>query len=234
MVFLDVNLKDSRGRNLVKTAKLKGECNMEKLKELLGEELFEQVKEKLGDTKIMIDDGNFIPKQRFDEVNQQKNEYKDMLKERDEQLKELKKKATDSEELSKKIEELQNQNEQTVSEYEQKLQKQSFDFELERAISKQDAKNVKAVKALLDTEKIKFEDGKLIGLEDQLKEVKENEPYLFGPDLKGREPHKTTQTPPAYKNNPWKVETKNLTEQGRILKEDPELAERLKAEAGVN
>lgn len=34
-------------------------------------------------------------------------------------------------------------------------------------------------------------------------------------------------------NNPWKRETFNLTEQGRILKENRQIAERLKAEAGV-
>lgn len=33
--------------------------------------------------------------------------------------------------------------------------------------------------------------------------------------------------------NPWKRETRNLTEQGRIVKTDPQLAARLKKEAGV-
>ncbi len=33
--------------------------------------------------------------------------------------------------------------------------------------------------------------------------------------------------------NPWKPETFNLTEQGRLLREKPELARRLMAEAGV-
>ena len=70
---------------------------MDKLKELLGEELFSQVKEKIGDVKIMIDDGNFIPKARFDQVNEEKKELKEMLKERDKQLEDIKKKAKDSE-----------------------------------------------------------------------------------------------------------------------------------------
>jgi hypothetical protein len=35
------------------------------------------------------------------------------------------------------------------------------------------------------------------------------------------------------KSNPWKKETRNLTEQGRIKRENPELAERLKREAGA-
>ena len=212
---------------------------MDKLKEILGEELFSQVKEKLGDNEILIDDGTYIknddgsyvPKARFDQVNEQKNQYKDMLEGRDKQLKELKNKAKDSEELTAQIEELQQTNEQTVNEYETKLKEQSFNFALEKEISKYEAKNVKAVKALLDTEKIKYEDNKLFGVEEQLKELKENEPYLFGADLQGRKPHETKTPPPAQKN-PWSKEHFNLTEQGRILKEDPELAEKLKAAAG--
>lgn len=33
--------------------------------------------------------------------------------------------------------------------------------------------------------------------------------------------------------NPWKKETRNLTEQGRLTRENPELAKRFKAEAGI-
>lgn len=33
--------------------------------------------------------------------------------------------------------------------------------------------------------------------------------------------------------NPWKKETYNLTEQGKIIRENPELAQKLKAQAGV-
>ena len=203
---------------------------MDKLKELLGEELFNQVKEKLGDTKVMIDDGNFIPKSRFDEVNGERQELKNFLKERDDQLKDLKKQAKDSEELTGKINELQEQNEKTVEEYEDKLKSQRFNFAVERELSKVEAKNVKAVKALIDLEKVKLDGETLIGLDEQVKEIKESEPYLFGADLKGRKPHETKETPPPPKN-PWSKENFNLTEQGRLLKEDPELAEQLKAAA---
>jgi hypothetical protein len=33
--------------------------------------------------------------------------------------------------------------------------------------------------------------------------------------------------------NPWKKETLNLTEQARLLREDPELAKQMKAAAGA-
>jgi len=42
--------------------------------------------------------------------------------------------------------------------------------------------------------------------------------------------------PPGAGNpevNPWKPETFNLTQQGKILKEDPAKATRMKAEAGI-
>ena len=40
--------------------------------------------------------------------------------------------------------------------------------------------------------------------------------------------------PVAGKDNPWSREGYNLTEQGRIMRTDPKLAERLKAAAGAN
>lgn len=55
---------------------------MEDLKNLLGEELFNKIQEKLGDKKVMVDD-NFIPKTRFDQVNQEKNNLKKQLDELD-------------------------------------------------------------------------------------------------------------------------------------------------------
>lgn len=43
------------------------------LKELLGEDLYSQVTAKLGDKKIVVDDGNLIPKSKLDQVNKDKN-----------------------------------------------------------------------------------------------------------------------------------------------------------------
>lgn len=207
---------------------------MEKLKELLGEDLYKQVTEKLGDKKVFVDDGNYIPKQRFDEVNNEKKELQLQIRDRDKQLEELMEQAQDNQKLRNKIAELQQTNDEVKNEYEQKIREQRFNFSLEQALVRLQAKNVKAAKALVDTEKISIDDnGNLIGFEEQIKQIKEENDYLFGPDLKGNRPDDTQQTPPAVKNNPWKKESLNLTEQGRILKEDPKLAERLKSEAGV-
>ena len=178
---------------------------------------------------------NMIPKHRFDEVNNTVKTLQEQIQQSETKLEELKKSAGSAEELKQKIEELQRQNTEEKAELQKKLEKQSFDFALERALSAAEAKNPRAVKALLDTEKIKLDGETLLGLDDQLKALKESDAYLFGEDdplLKGREPNKSKGK--ASSNvNPWKKDQVNLTEQGRILKTDPDLAKQLMEEAGI-
>lgn len=150
------------------------------LKNILGEELAAQVEEKLGDKKLLVNDGNYIPKGKFDDLNTEKNTYKAQLEERDRQLEDLKKKAAGNEDLAKQLEDLQNQNKQSSDEYESKLAEQKKDFAIETAILKAKAKNPKAVKALLDASKVEHKDNKLYGLDEQLAELKKSDSYLFG------------------------------------------------------
>lgn len=205
------------------------------LKELLGEELYSQVKDKAGDHKLaVVNDGNWFPKEKFDAVNTDNKELKQTIKERDEQLQDLSGKAQGNEDLQKQIEKLQEDNKQAAEAYQQKLDKQAFDFALEKAISGAEARNPKAVKALLDVDSIKLDGDKLLGLDEQLKGLKESDSYLFGgddPKLKGREPNPDKQPPAAGGKNPFSKEHFNLTEQGRLLRDDPEKYNKLKAQA---
>ncbi len=50
---------------------------------------------------------------------------------------------------------------------------------INQAISNAKGKNTKAILALVDSEKITYKDGKLEGLEDQLKELQKSDAYLF-------------------------------------------------------
>lgn len=151
------------------------------LKELLGEDLYNQVTEKVGDDhKIaIVSNGNWIPKDKFDSKNNEVKELKKQLAERDDQLDQLKTKAAGHEDLTNQINELKELNAKTTKEYQEKLEQQAFDFALERSLNKAKAKNPKAVRALLETENIKLDGDKLIGLDDQLKAIKESDPYLF-------------------------------------------------------
>ena len=204
------------------------------LKDILGDDLYKQVKEKLGDTEVTVVDPNdpMVPKRRLDEVITERNRYKEMVEERDSQLADLKTWAKDNEVLKAQIAELQAKNKQVTEDYEKQLKEQRFAFAIERAVAKADARNVKAVVALLDTSKISLDGENLLGFDEQIAALKKSDPYLFGVDLKGRTPEGTGKQP-QIQENPWKRETWNLTKQGEIIRKDPDLAAKLKAEAGV-
>ena len=54
-----------------------------------------------------------------------------------------------------------------------------LDYEISRALTAAGARNDKAVKALLDDAQIKLEDGKVIGLDEQLEKLRADNGYLF-------------------------------------------------------
>jgi hypothetical protein len=203
---------------------------LEQLKEMGLDE--ETAKKVLEAHKEAIKD-KYVPIERFNEVNEEKKELKNQLEDRDKQLQELKVKAAGNEELTAKITELEELNKQTKEEYENKIVALKKETAIELKLKDEKAKNIKAVKALLDLEKISLDGDKIIGLDEQLKGLKESDPYLFGEDkLKGRDPNPPADpVPDVYKKNPFSKEFFNLTEQGRIYRENPELAAKLKAAA---
>ena len=174
----------------------------------------------------------FIPKDKYNEVAEAKKKLEADLTARDTQLEELKKAAGTSEELKKQIETLQAENKKAGEEWQAKMAQMQLNFAIEKALTTAKAKNAKAVKALIDMEKVKLDGEQLLGLDDQLKAIKESDPYLFGESGKVG----SGTNPPGAGNpeaNPWKKDSWNLTQQGKILMEDPAKATRMKAEAGV-
>lgn len=207
---------------------------MSHLKDILGEDLYDQVKERIGNAEITVvdPDNPMVPKRRLDEVIAERNRYKEQVEERDSQLAGLKTGAKDNEVLKAQIADLQAKNKQATEDHEKQLKDQRFGFAVERAVAKADARNVKAVVALLDASKISLDGENLLGFDEQVAALKESDPYLFGVELKGRVPEGTGK-PPQAQENPWKKETWNLTKQGEITKKDPDLAAKLRAQAGV-
>ena len=174
----------------------------------------------------------FIPKDKYNEVAEAKKKLEKDIDERDKQLEQLKKAAGSNEDLKQQIEKLQDENKKADEAWQAKFAQMQLDFALERALAAAKAKNAKAVKALLDMDKVKLDGDQLLGIDDQLKALQQSDPYLFG------DPGKVGggTNPPGAGNpevNPWKSETFNLTLQGKILREDPAKAARMKAEAGI-
>jgi hypothetical protein len=123
---------------------------------------------------------HFIPKDKYNEVAEAKKKLETDIQERDKQLEQLKNAAGNSEELKAQIEQLQAENQKAADEWQAKLAQMQLDFALERALTTAKAKNAKAVKALLDMEKVKLDGEQLLGLDDQLKELQKSDAYLFG------------------------------------------------------
>jgi hypothetical protein len=203
------------------------------LRELLGEELYNQVIAKLGDKHkvAIVSDGNWIPKDKFNELNDEKKALKESADQLRADLKEMKEKAKGNEALTSQITALETQ----LQESENKIKDVRTAAAIERELLKANAKFPDLLVGKFDKSKVEvLEDGTVRGLEDQLKTIKESYKDLFGETrVVGTPPGKGDPPNPDTKNNPWKKETLNYTEQGRILKEEPELAKQLKAAAGV-
>lgn len=148
----------------------------EELKELgLTDEQIEKVMASHGKALNAVKD----KADKVETLESQVEDYKTQLADRDKQLKDLGEKAKGNEELTAQIDELKQQNEATKTEYEEKLQKQSFDHVLEKSLTGAKVKNVKAVRALLDMEMIKLDGDTLKGLDEQVTKLKETDAYLF-------------------------------------------------------
>jgi hypothetical protein len=114
----------------------------------------------------------FIPKDRFNEVNEAKKQALETIKERDLQLEDLKKSSNNLEDLKKSITDLQAKNKQNQEKYEQEVLNLKLNNAIDVALINAGARNIKSVKALLDLSKLAFENDKVNGLDDQITTLK--------------------------------------------------------------
>lgn len=117
----------------------------------------------------------FIPKARFDEVNNAKKQAEKDLSDRDKQLETLKNSTGDVETLKQTIETLQNENKAAMDKYNAELAEIKLAGAVDTALLGADALNIKAVKALLDMSKIKMDGDVLLGINEQIESLKKAE-----------------------------------------------------------
>lgn len=192
--------------------------------------------DKMGEAEKAVKDfldGDFVTKARFNEINESKKSLTEQLAERDKQLTALKKSAGDNEGLKKEIENLQQANKQQKAEFEEKARALKLDTAVKLAIA-DSAQDADIVAGLIDRQKLILgEDGKVAGLTEQVEALKKDKAFLFKgmPNNPQYNPNGGGNNPPAA--NPFKKETFNLTEQGKMLRDNPEQARAMAAEAGV-
>lgn len=124
--------------------------------------------------------GNYIPKVRFDEVNEQLKNVKAELGERDTQIAGLKKFEGSSKELAEKVKELQEQNKQKAAEFEKALK----DNKIKNAVRANLGDSVfdsALVMGLIDLSKVDLDDKDEVksGLKEQVEALKKDKAFLF-------------------------------------------------------
>lgn len=120
----------------------------------------------------------FVPKNRFDEVNEEKKNLQTAKKKAEDDLEALKKTAGDNEALTKQITDLQTAAKQKDDEYAAQIKAMKLSNAIRLGIT--DAQDAELVAGLVDQSKVILgEDGKVTGLEEQLKALRESKPFLF-------------------------------------------------------
>ena len=172
----------------------------------------------------------YVTKADYDKEVETKKQLETDIKTRDKQLEELKK--VDAAGLQKKIEELQETNKTTKTEYETKLKDLQLAGAIKLAIADK-AHDTELVAGLFDkTKLILSADGKVTGLDEQVRTLQESKAFLFKPAA-GAGSYDPAAGQGGVGANPFAKETFNLTEQGKLFKTNPAQAKAMAAAAGV-
>lgn len=120
----------------------------------------------------------YVPKSRFDEVNEEKKNLQTAKKKAEDDLEALKKTAGDNEALTKQITDLQAAAKAKDTEYADQLKALKLMNAIRIGIT--DAQDADLVAGLVDQTKLLLsDDGKVTGLDEQLKALRESKPFLF-------------------------------------------------------
>ena len=161
------------------------------LKQIIGEELFNQLpeekkKEYAKQDLQDVSEGKYVPKDRFDQVNQQSKDYKEQVSERDRQIESLKNEFKDVDGLKDKVEQLTRDNAKQKEDYENQIKTINFNNALKAGLSSYKCKDEDYLMSKIDRNSIKLNsDGTILGLKEQVEAFKKGHEYLFEKEIKG-------------------------------------------------
>lgn len=154
--------------------------NLEQVKALKINGLSDEDAKKIADASTEELKG-YVEKSKYDEVNTAKENAEKDVKDRDKQLETLKGQVGDNEELKEQIETLQKENKDNKAAYEKDLKDLKISNAIKLAINGT-AQDADLVAGLIDKSKlIVGDDGKIVGLDEQVKSLQETKSFLFKP-----------------------------------------------------
>lgn len=214
--------------------------NMEFLKAILGDDLYAQFevaikayneKPENKDKPVKLADlsaGEYVGKGKYAALETEITNLKDQIKQNEDTIETLKKANKGNETLQQTIKDHETTIQTLKTTYEGKIKEMRIEAAIQAKLT--DAKHPDLLVGKFDKTKLSLsEDGSQVyGIDEQLTVLKEQYKDLFTADVKGNPPYNKEKTPPGQKN-PWSKEHFNLTEQGRLLRENPELAKQFMA-----
>lgn len=139
--------------------------------------------------KIMAENGKDIEveQKKAEKVIQERDSYKLKAESLETQVNDAnteiqKFKDMDIDGIKKAADDWKETAEKAKADADKQISQMKFDYALSAALTGAKAKNAKAVKALLDMDGLKFNDGKIVGLDEQLAQIKADNDYLFESD----------------------------------------------------
>lgn len=150
------------------------------------------IAEDLADKVLEDVNKDYVPGYRYKEVKDSLESLNSEISKRDKQIDGLKKLSGNKEELEAEINSLKEANKKAKEEAEENLKAIRKDNAITEYLYNQRVNNVGVLKKLLNNQDIKYEDEKLIGIDEQMKALREDNSLksLFANnDLRGANPN---------------------------------------------
>jgi hypothetical protein len=214
--------------------------NMEFLKAILGDELYKQFETAVNaynekpenkDKQVKLADlntGEYVGKGKYTALETEITNLKEQIKTNEGTIEILKRANKDNETLQQTIKTHEGTIQTLKTTYESKIKEMKIEAAIQAKLT--DAKHPELLIGKFDKSKLSLSDdgSQVYGVDEQLAILKEQYKDLFTPDVKGNPPYNKDKSNLGVKN-PWSKEHFNLTEQGKMLRENPELAKQFMA-----
>lgn len=116
---------------------------------------------------------DFVPKEQFNEVNNQVKEARAKLKELDDTIENYQ--SIDAGQIQQELESLRVEGEQLQGAHDDNMKQLKRDHAIQTELVKAKAKNPKVIRSLLDLERVEItEGGSLLGLDEQIEDLQKN------------------------------------------------------------